>query len=388
MKLLSLIICFLLLVVLVHSTDAPKLEQDEAQSPASRIINRFEPYDWGIIYYMSYDNNLEPFGKGIIQAIRDGVKSSRTVAAVQADFSDVGGMHRYTIQSSGISEERITSDDSADEEQFIAYLNWFVEKYPSNRYIVVFLNHGGGIDEMCFDANPDTKGKMWMSGQVLGEKLRHFRDRMSGDWELLFLQQCGRGSLENLYSFRATANYIMSSPVNVGAPNTYYTALHKWLGENPNATGSEVAAKISAEDRDYAIYTCLRTSKLAELPGKLNAAIEPLLKVKTLIAPSHRQVIYSASEEVTYDARRQLEQLAVTNKIKTSSLLSFFKWTREDLFTNVWFRSGQEDSEYSGLSVFQPQAEADLLRHDNLELYKESKLSDLWKLTFSSRLKK
>lgn len=385
MKLLSQIFGFLLLAILVNSTDTQGLKLVATNSPVPHINNHGKLYDWGIIYYMSYDNNLEPFGKSIIDAIREGVKSPRIVAAVQADFSDPGGMHRYTIKASGISEERVPSDHSADEQQVIAYLDWFVKKYPSNRYVVVFLDHGGGVDEMCFDQNPGTEGKRWMSGQVLGEKLRRFKNRMSGKWELLFLQQCGRGSLENLYSFRATADYIMSSPVNVGAPNTYYAAIHQWLGENPNAIGSEVAAKISAEDRDYTIYTCLRTAKLAELPNRLNAAIEPLLKIRTIIAPGKTRGIYSASNEIAYEAKQHLEQIGVLNNIDNSSLLSFFKWTREDLFTNVWFRNGGNVSEYSGFSIFQPKSTEDLLRHRNLELYKESKLSDLWKLTFISR---
>lgn len=378
MKFVLSIVPLLFLSASITPAGGPRPAKIKAHAPTARATNAAEPYDWGVIYYMSYDNDLERFGKGIIEAIGSGVKSPRTIAAVQADFTDDGGMRRYTIKSSGMSEERVASDDSADEGQLIAYLDWFVTRHPSKRYVVILLDHGGGVDEMCFDKRPDTEGKHWMSGRVLGERLRRFKTRVAGEWSLLFLQQCGRGSLENLYSFRGTADFIMSSPVKVGAPNTYYTALHQWLGLNPGAAGDKVAAKISAEDRHYAIYTCLRTAMLPELPKRLDAAIEPLLRAKSLVVPSDPREIYSSGGEASFDARQQLEQLAVANRIEATSLLPFFEWARESLLTNVWFRDGRENPEYSGLSLFRPKAEAEALRRGNLELYRESKLGMLW----------
>jgi hypothetical protein len=91
---------------------------------------------------------------------------------------------------------------------------------------------------MCFDERPGPSGKNWMSGRILGQKLRDFKKEIQGRWELLFLQQCGRASLENLFCFRGTASFVMSSPiVEVGAPNTYYRSLHQWLAGAARATG-------------------------------------------------------------------------------------------------------------------------------------------------------
>src|SRR5215208_5521660 len=70
-------------------------------------------YDWGVAYYMSYDNNLEVHGPTIAGRIRDGITSGRTVAAVQADFRDPGGMRRYAIRASGVESTRVDSEDSA-----------------------------------------------------------------------------------------------------------------------------------------------------------------------------------------------------------------------------------------------------------------------------------
>ena len=48
--------------------------------------------------------------------------------------------------------------------------------------------------------------------------------------ELLFLQQCGKGTLENYYSFKDAAKVVMGSQTNVGAPNSYYAASVRWAG--------------------------------------------------------------------------------------------------------------------------------------------------------------
>src|SRR4051794_40652516 len=82
-------------------------------------------YDWGVVYFMSYDNNLETHGRTIIERIGAGISSERTIAAVQADFRDRGGMRRYTIRSSGIEVTRVDSENSASEHRFLDYLTWF-----------------------------------------------------------------------------------------------------------------------------------------------------------------------------------------------------------------------------------------------------------------------
>jgi hypothetical protein len=349
---------------------APAPAADKAAPP---------PYDWGVAYYMSYDNNLDGNGPKIIRQIRRGVTSPRTVAAVQADFRDPGGMHRYTITSAGMDETRLVSDDSADEDEAIAYLDWFVQTFRCKRYIVVFMDHGGRLDQMCLDDHPDTKGKHWMSGRVLGAKLRQFKERVPGRWELLFLQQCGRGSLENLYSFRGTADFVLSSPLTISAPQSYFTALHQWLGETPEATGEEVAARISAVEEGYTVYTCVRTAKLEELPRRLDVALEPFVSCEKLSAPDRPPVIYHSDGLV--DLKVYLERLARGNRAGGSEVTAFWKWVRDELCAEVRFhkKKAKTAERLCGLSFYVPATQEEAERYRQLDLYKDSRLAELWK---------
>src|SRR6185503_13605579 len=130
-----------------------------------------------------------------------GLTSRNQIAVMLSDQDDEKGLLRYVITADEVTEARIKSEDSACEDQAVAFLEWFVTAHPCKQYISVFLNHGGTLDQMCLDIHPGKSKQEWMSGQVLGRKLRDLRKRTGVSWELLFFQQCGRGSLENLYSF-------------------------------------------------------------------------------------------------------------------------------------------------------------------------------------------
>jgi hypothetical protein len=338
-------------------------------------------YDWGVAYYLSYDNDLGRAGQIIARAVRAGVTSEKCVAAVQADLPGPGGMQRVSITSTGATQTRIASEDSASEDQAIAYLEWFVKTYPCRHYAFIFPDHGGRLDEMCLDLEPETDGKFWMSGKVLGEKLRELKKTLPGELELLFLQQCGRGSLENLYSFCGTANFIMSSPVPVGAPNSYYTAFHRWLPDHPDASGKELAEKIAAEDKDFTVYTCASAQKLADLPRHLDDALRVLLEKNELAAPELPVAIYSDSEESTRDQKTYLTRLVARNNAGEESLKDFEKWIAEELLTGVWFQKNVDPakrSELSGLSIFVPVNAAEAVRYRELDLYTKSSLGKLW----------
>ena len=349
-------------------------------------------FDWGVAYYLSYDNNLGPAMPVVVKAIRDGIKSDNVVAGVQVDLPGPGGMQRGAITSTGSKLEKVTSDDSANEDQAIAFLDWFVQKYPCKHYVFAFLDHGGDLDEMCLDLEPETAGKFYMSGRVLGEKLRKFKATLPvGHLELLFFQQCGRGSLENLYSFRGIADYVLLSPLPVGTPNTYYTPLSLWLGKNPDSTGKAVADTIATEDRDFTVYTCVKSASIDDLPEKLNTALKPFLAAPDLKIPERTPAAYTNPDtrESTRDARRWLSDLATINASREgrASIDTFQKWVDEELIVKRWFKKDHADLEQSfcGLTLFVPANHAEAVKYKALGLYAASAIGELWLKLFDDK---
>ncbi|MHC4661304.1 MAG: clostripain-related cysteine peptidase [Planctomycetota bacterium] len=360
-----------------EKADAPKAEPEK---PAGE--EKKEPdHEWGVIYYMPYDNNLEVFGELIIGRIKQGVVSEKLVAAVQADFSDNGGMYRYRITSKDMKKTQLKSDDSADEDRIMEYMNWFAKEFHCRNYIVVFLNHGGKLDETSLDLRHSAGGKRWASGRVLGEKFRRFRKELPGKWPLLFLQQCGRGSLENLYSFRGTAEYIMSAPVTVGAPNTYYTNVIKWLSGKADAAGSDIAEKIADEDEHYSLYTCLETKKLDELPKRLNGVLDAFLKKDELAAAPAPVIFRPEPRETIMDVKTLFLKIAEKNETGKPEVDGFAKWLSDELFIMARFnkRARYFPGKLCGASIYYPSTSADIKRYGDLDLYRESRLPELWR---------
>lgn len=345
-------------------------------------------YDWGIAYYMSYDNNLAHHGLPIMAQIQAGIQAPNVVAAVQADLTDNRGMSRYAFTHDGMARTQVASEDSADVNEVMAYLRWFTATYPCRRYIFTFLNHGGKVDQMCCDKAPATVGREWISGHVLGDRLRALQTEMGGAIELLFLQQCGRGSIENLYSFRNTASFVMSSPVTVGAPNTYYATLHRWLAQHPDVQGDVVARKIALWDRDYTFYTCLRGDKLAELPEKMNRLLQPLLAQESLLPGRLPPTIYTGGKETVVDVRAYIDSLSRANKVGLTQSWQVWEWIDNELLISkhTQSKSPHHCRSYCGVSLYVPMKPLETQRYGFLDLYRDSRLPELWKrLAFRSR---
>jgi len=185
-------------------------------------------FEWVFVYYMSYDNDLSSYGEVILSDLRKGLSNSKVAVVVQADFIDSKGMKRiglYHADGKTYRKETILrSEDSADEAELRKYLKWVRKKWIAKNYCIVFLNHGGKLNQMCKDTKPfrnRNKNRQFSSGKWLDASeaakiVADFNQQVDCRVRLLFLQQCGRATIQNLYNFADAAEYIMASPVVVG----------------------------------------------------------------------------------------------------------------------------------------------------------------------------
>jgi hypothetical protein len=102
---------------------------------------------------------------------------------------------------------------------------------------------------------------MWFTGRE-----GKFRKEAPGEVKLLFLQQCGRGSLENLYNFRGSAKAVMVSQMKVGAPNTYYESTLKWLAKQQKSSCLALARHVMSSNEDFSSFVCVNGEALCEIP--------------------------------------------------------------------------------------------------------------------------
>lgn len=245
-------------------------------------------WDWVFVYYMSYDNDLSHHGPPILDMLAEGIRagasgdSDRVAAVVLADFDDADGLRRYELTAEGRREVAVEGEGSAETATLTEFLAWVGDHYEAGKYALIFLDHGGRLDQMSNDGRPGrAEGPNWLSVPEVAAALSRWRSSLRGEVELLFLQQCGRGAVEDVYELRAAAPVLLVSQARMDAPNSYYSEVLAWAGRHPEADGEALAAQIAQQEGEdgFVILTSVRTDALEELPRRLDAALAPALAV-------------------------------------------------------------------------------------------------------------
>jgi hypothetical protein len=355
-------------------------------------------YEWVFVYYMSYDNDLSGFGETILMDLKKGVANSKIAVVVQADFADSKGMRRIALYEAYGRPKRketfLKSENSADPAELREYFRWIQERWKARNYCIVFLDHGGRLNSMCLDKKPSTNqygnkrsgSEEWLPAAEAGVIVADFNKKVDGKVRLLFLQQCGRATIQNLYSFLDAAEHIMASPLIVGAPNTYYTKTLASLAHDPNITGEILARTIMQEDEHYTLYTLISNNELKKLPEKLTHVLESLEPKSNLNQPQSCPHIFKYEDEKFYDLKSYLQALSsANNDIATEELDSFFNWCDEHLIVSKAIRGPAPlaESHYSGLSIYVPSSREEIGRYDFLPLHQQTSFKHIMKLMFS-----
>ncbi len=341
--------------------------------------------DWVLVYYMSYDNNLERCGPIILDALERGVRDSKLIVTVLSDDTDKSGLNRIVLSKDGRTTDKLETDNSASEDVLKEYLMWVGATHPAKHYAVVFLDHGGRLDDMCADEWPGDKiTKTWLSAKVVGPLLRQWRKDAHGAVDLLFLQQCGRGSIENLYNFRGAADAIMASQTTVGAPNTYYEPTGKWLAAREKTGGLDLAKRIMADDEHFTNYVCVDGAALDDLPKRLAPVVDALLSPATPLPATGLKPCFPIQDEKNYDLLAWLDGAFKENKLPDKPLKDFREWvTGKLILAHVKKEPAQKRiASWTGLSIVVADSEKVRKRYADYPIYADTKLDEFWKAMF------
>ena len=351
------------------------------------------PYKWIFIYYMSYDNDLSKYSNSILDDFAKGISDNKILVVTQADFNDVRGMKRVTLYHFlGITERRdtfIQSEDSTDPNELKKFLEWVGKKWKAENYCIVFLDHGGLLNDMCRDDRPSedrsrnekfTSGK-WFSALEVSKIAADFNRSVNGKVRLLFLQQCARAAIQNLYNFHEASEYILASPLELWAPSTYYTKTLKLLTKAPDMTGKDLARNMMREDEQYAIYTLIDCNELKKLPEKLASVLDSFTMIENLKPSKNCVPLFEYGDEKFYDLKSYFQALSSANKTGEKVLQTFFDWSDNNLIVskqiNINSKKPLDKSWHSGLSIFVPANEEQRSRYDFLPLYQDTNLKEI-----------
>ncbi|MCK4817083.1 hypothetical protein KA005_15040, partial [bacterium] len=288
-------------------------------------------------------------------------------------------------------ETILKSEDSADEAELRKYLKWVRKKWVAKNYCIIFLNHGGRLNHMCMDKKPfknRNKNKQFGSGKWLraseaAKIVASFNQKADRKVRLVFLQQCGRATIQNLYNFVDAAEYVMASPLIVGAPNTYYTKTIAAVAQDPNITGEILAATIMQEDEHYTLYTLISNKELKRLPEKLVPVMKSFGRASVLYEPKSCSHLFEYEGENFYDLKSYFYALSsANNNIAGEELDSFFDWCEGRLIVSKAVREPKSTVEpsNSGLSIYVPSSPDANTSYSFLPLHQQTDLEHTMKL--------
>lgn len=374
---------------------------DDTAKPADTADKKTEAktWEWVFIYYMAYDNNLDRFGRPILDMLKEGVKNESVAVVTFADFRDKDGMKRYETTTKGETLTQLETEDSADEATLKAQLEWTRDNYKAKRYAVVFLDHGGRLSEMSQDLGPGPSKREWLHSVKVANVLTDWRKSLAGKLELVFIQQCGKGTLENYHAFRLTAPYIMGSQTVVGAPNHYYTSMLEDVCKDTDIDGKQLAELVRKHETNnmFTTYTVVNDKALEALPEKLDAVLKPLLSLKELKPapilpeePRHNETVPEGAycrmcfqpgrDERMVDGAALLAALYEANELDKKPLDDFRKWMKEELITGHKFspRHAKKAGDWCGFSIYMPGTTDALDRYrKDYPIYKDTTLDEL-----------
>jgi hypothetical protein len=310
-------------------------------------------YDWLLIYYMPYDNNLSPFAKGIIHHFFKSEISDNVCATLQVDLSGQGGMTRYSfnskVDSLNLKDEESTSTRALDE-----YLLWVSKTFKAKHYAIILLNHGGGLNEYGLDENGSLNE--WMHIDDLANSIEKFTRLVKiRKVDLLFEQVCVRGTIENLYEFSKIAKYTLASQDLVPAPGYYYGKMFSGLGKGKINSGDKLAELIVNSEREdmYYSYTLIDNSKWDDWLQLLENYSEGLADSNSQIRQDVLKIVFYEGDSY-FDFISLINATSFTNE--TLHLASDIKTFTNDVLIKHLYRNSKYErmNEYSGLSVCSP----------------------------------
>ncbi len=325
------------------------------------------------VYWMPYDNNLSNWADSIYSEINSGILSDHVVVTIQKDTRDRKGMTRSIIRHDSIVDETIADEKSYSGLSYFQYLKWVANKVDSKSYVLVFLDHGGKLDEIGLDEWPDRE---FLTIDSIAWAIDQFNMITGKKVDLIFLQVCAKGSIETLYELKDVTHFTMYSQVLIGAPNYYYAQVLKDLSNGKGSfDGLAIAKSIMQQERDdmYTSLTCINNSKIDAFQSEFKSFI---------INTSGPNPYTNNNRVLKYNGESFFDLGTFVQCFKGLDSEDLLQSIRDLVVLRQFSNSGSKMKDYSGISILAPgdgnQKEIEQYKH--LQFFKEFDMNLIYEI--------
>jgi hypothetical protein len=300
----------------LDSSDSPQ------NSPNSRSLKK-----WSVFVYVDGDNNLEDFAVEDVNEMEKIGSNDDINIVVQVDR--VSGYNTSNGDWTDTRRFYVTQDDDpiiinsrpegtlgelnmADPKTLQDFLEWGLDNYPAEHYLIVMWDHGRGIFRSSNSNSGIFKGfnedltsnsqemKLW----ELKEVMQELKAKNGGkSFDIIAFDQCWLGNVETAYELMDTVDYLIASSDEEPDKGYNYERPLSVLVDNPDMEPSEFAIQITNdyveeyENKPSYDYMTQATIDLKELNRTFMPLMNDFSKILMDEFYEYQDVIFSVRQK-------------------------------------------------------------------------------------------
>lgn len=273
------------------------------------LYNAFK--EWTVMVYLDGDNNLEPaalkdfnemeLAGGTTSDVNVVTIFDRCSTSYEAGYypEDWSGTRYYEVSAdsnmntmNSVLVQDLGEQNMGHTATLVNFINWAMTYYPAHQYALVFWDHGGGLDGVCWD---EDNGNDNLDLNELYFCLSQFHIDFIG------FDACSMGLFEILYQVKDFCDVFGASLIEEPGDGWDYYSLLTYLLADPSMTAAEFGAHVCETYIDFYPTTAVtfgvyETAALTDFATALNTFSQAL--IDNIV--SSRQEIYQA-RLATYD---------------------------------------------------------------------------------------
>ncbi|MCE7872167.1 hypothetical protein DYH09_17550 [bacterium CPR1] len=218
------------------------------------------PKKWTILVYSASDNDLKSFMLSDLDEAERVGSDAQTNVVAQFDHGRSDGAKRYLITQNnqkGINSppvQELGSTNMSDPKQLANFIQWGMERYPAENYMLIISDHGNGWK----GAAQDYSHNGWMSLPDIEAGMKEARQATGRKIDVVGFDACLMASVEVAHQLRDEADFLVASEEVEGGAGWPY---HKIL--NPDMLANlqgQLALRLNLTPREVCQHV-VRTAK-------------------------------------------------------------------------------------------------------------------------------
>jgi len=270
---------------------------------------------WTLMFYLDGDNDLGADTQAIFNSLELAKWSPHVnIVALYDNTANVDSAY-YEVQHDsnpdgmanyveGMNKWELGEVDMGNPVILSNFISWAVQKYPTDNYALVLSNHGTGLGGgLCDGACPPAAGARWMDLREMQHALADAYAITGKKMNVLSMNMCLMGMLEDAYQFRDYADYYVASENNLygGFLDPYINFITRVHATNtPRNVAEFYASSYNLTLRNVQILPY--TISAAEMTGL--ADVVTYANFLGYLIDSHMNTITNTVTSIAFDVQR------------------------------------------------------------------------------------